>query len=370
MTKEEQINCTVEALILASPEPLSVSKMCDVLENTTPARIRQAVGDLNNVYLGCGSSFRIREVAGGYQVHILPDFEQPIKRLLTKQRSVRLTRAALETLAIIAYKQPVTKTEIDHIRGVASDGVLHNLLERNLIVIAGRAESAGRPLVYRTSNDFLKFFGLNRLSDLPRMEEIEEMIHQAEPPQDQIELPLGEQGQRDADKPQEDRDGQFGESDLEFEDMVAHVEPGFSRDDGGKVLAEDTGSFKKEDESEWSDLPDEDGDLDIDDEDNRDTDDGMADTAEIDLDDEGGFSRLDREAAVEPEPKNAAEDDDLIKPQSLEDIATGLSLSDGDDAELEPVSNKEKAGVGSLSDDTPEPPEAPAESGDNRVSGD
>jgi len=192
------------------------------------------------------------------------------------------------------------------------------------------------------------------------MEEIEEMIHQAEPPQDQIELPLGEQGQRDADKPQDDRDGQFGESDLEFEDMVAHVEPGFSRDDGGKVLAEDTGSFKKEDESEWSDLPDEDGDLDIDDEDNRDTDDGMADTAEIDLDDEGGFSRLDREAAVEPEPKNAAEDDDLIKPQSLEDIAADLSLSDGDDAELEPVSNKEKAGVDSLSDDTPEPPEAPA----------
>jgi len=370
MTKEEQINCTVEALILASPEPLSVSKMCDVLENTTPARIRQAVGDLNNVYLGCGSSFRIREVAGGYQVHILPDFEQPIKRLLTKQRSVRLTRAALETLAIIAYKQPVTKTEIDHIRGVASDGVLHNLLERNLIVIAGRAESAGRPLVYRTSNDFLKFFGLNRLSDLPRMEEIEEMIHQAEPPQDQIELPLGGREQREGDTPPNDQTGQFDESDVEFEDMVAHVEIGFSRKDGDKVLIEDTDSSKKEDESEWNDLPEGDGDLDIDDEGDRDADAGMANTAEIDLDDEGGFSRSDREAAAEPEPKNAIEDDDLIEPQSLEEIAADLSLSDDDDPESTPAIDKEKARVGSLSVDTPEPPETPAESGDDRISDD
>jgi segregation and condensation protein B len=190
MIREENINCTVEALILASPEPVSLKKICEVIEDISSARIRQAVDDLNNVYLGCGSSFRIREVAGGYQVHILPDFEQPIKKLIVKQRSIRLSRAALETLAIIAYKQPVTKIDIEHIRGVATDGVIHKLLQRQLIVISGRAESPGRPLLYKTSNEFLKFFGLNRLSDLPRMDEIEEMIRQAESPKEQTTLAL------------------------------------------------------------------------------------------------------------------------------------------------------------------------------------
>lgn len=190
--KEENINCTIEALILASPEPLSVRKISEVLSDVSPARIREGIKDLNNVYMGCGCSFRIREIAGGYQVHILPDFEQPIKNLLTKQRTVRLTRAALETLAIVAYKQPVTKTDIEHIRGVASDGVIHNLMERKLILIAGRAETPGRPLLYKTSQEFLKFFGLNRLSDLPRMDEIEEMIKQAEPPKEQTVLQFGE----------------------------------------------------------------------------------------------------------------------------------------------------------------------------------
>lgn len=188
MIKDENINCTIEALILASPEPVSARKLCDVVGDITPPRIRQAIADLNNIYMGCGSSFRIREVANGYQFHILPDFERLIKRLLTKERKVRLTRAALEALAIIAYKQPATKTEIEHIRGVASDGVLHNLLNHKLILIAGRAESPGRPLLYKTSSEFLKFFGLNRISDLPRMDEIEEMIKLAEEPKEQTAL--------------------------------------------------------------------------------------------------------------------------------------------------------------------------------------
>jgi segregation and condensation protein B len=225
MIKEENINCTVEALVLASPEPVSLNKLTEVLDGVSPARIRQAVGDLNNLYMGAGISFRIREVAGGYQVHILPDFEQVIKNMLSKQRTVRLTRAALETLAIIAYKQPATKTEIEHIRGVSSDGVLHNLLERKLIVIAGRSEGPGRPLLYKTSSEFLKFFGLNRLTDLPRIEEIEEMIREAEPSRDQTELNLPEdangllKGVLDDDK---EGDQAADESD----DMVAHAEVG------------------------------------------------------------------------------------------------------------------------------------------------
>lgn len=186
---------------MASAEPVPLKRLCEVVDDISPVRVRQAVDDLNNVYLGCGSSFRIREVAGGYQIYILPDFEAAVKKLLTKQRTIRLTRAALEVLAIIAYKQPVTKTDIEHIRGVASDGVLHNLLERKLIVIAGRSDGPGRALLYRTSLEFLKFFGLNRLSDLPRMEEIEEMIRQAESPRDQTELPFANGGNGHHDEP-------------------------------------------------------------------------------------------------------------------------------------------------------------------------
>jgi len=194
MIKEEYINCTLEALILSSPEPVPVKRLCEVMDDISPARVRQAVDDLNNLYMGCGGSFRIRELAGGFQMYVLPDFEQAVKKLLTKQRTIRLSQAALETLAIIAYKQPVTKTDIEHIRGVACDGVLHNLLERRLILMAGRSDGPGRPLLYRTTQEFLKFFGLNRLSDLPRMDEIEEMIRQASPSQSQTVLPLSEPG--------------------------------------------------------------------------------------------------------------------------------------------------------------------------------
>jgi len=204
--KEENINCTVEALILASPEPVSLRRVCDVMEGVTPGRVREAIDDLNNVYMGCGTSFRIREVAGGYQFYILPDFEQAIKSLLTKQRTMRLTQAALETLAIIAYKQPVTKIDIEHIRGVATDGVLHNLLQHKLIAIAGRTDAPGRPLLYKTSDEFLKFFGLNRLSDLPRMEEIEEMIRQAEGPREQTQMQFGEAQGREKEREDEQDD--------------------------------------------------------------------------------------------------------------------------------------------------------------------
>lgn len=189
---DENIKSTIEALILSSPEPVPLSRLCDVIDRVSPQDVREAVEDLNNLYMGCGNSFRIREIAGGYQMYILPDFEYPVKKLLEKQRTIRLTRAALETLAIVAYKQPVTKSEIEHIRGVNSDGVIHNLLQRNLITITGRANAPGRPLLYKTSQEFLKFFGLNRLSDLPRMEEIEEMINQELSPENQTTFQFSE----------------------------------------------------------------------------------------------------------------------------------------------------------------------------------
>lgn len=171
----------VEALILASPEPLPARKIAEQIEEMTAGQIGRAVADLNNRYFQSGASYRIRELAGGYQFYILPEYTGYVEEMFTRRRKMRLTRAALETLAIIAYKQPVTKTDIEHIRGVASDGVLHTLLEKDMVAIRGRAAGVGKPLQYGTTDEFLKFFGLASLDDLPKMKEIEELIRAAEP---------------------------------------------------------------------------------------------------------------------------------------------------------------------------------------------
>lgn len=183
------LTSTIEALILASPDPLPVRKITQVLDDATPSRVSKAVAELNNRYLSAGLSFRLRELAGGYQFYILPEYVGYVEELFSRQRKLRLTRAALETVAIVAYRQPVTKTEIEHVRGVASDGVLHNLLDKQLITIKGRATTVGKPLQYGTTDEFLKFFGLNSLDDLPKMSEIEELISASEP-QSQTELEL------------------------------------------------------------------------------------------------------------------------------------------------------------------------------------
>lgn len=172
----DYVKATVEALVLASPEPISSRKIAQVLDEVTSAQVNQAVSELNEKYAQCGSSFRIRELAGGFQYYILPEYVGYIDELFTRRRKMRMTRAALETAAIVAYRQPVTKPEIEHIRGVASDGVLHNLMEKGMVTIKGRANVVGRPLQYGTTSEFLKFFGLKSLEDLPRMSEIEELI--------------------------------------------------------------------------------------------------------------------------------------------------------------------------------------------------
>jgi segregation and condensation protein B len=175
-----KLTAIVEALILASPEPIAARKIAEANSDLTPSKVTQAVEELNSRYDSTGGSFRIREVAGGYQYFILPDYTRFVEELFTRRRKMRLTRAALETLAIVAYKQPVTKVDIDHIRGVSSDGVLHNLLEKNLVTIKGRSESVGRPMEYGTTDEFLKFFGINQIDDLPEMSEIEELVKAAD----------------------------------------------------------------------------------------------------------------------------------------------------------------------------------------------
>jgi len=180
----------VEALILSSPEPLPPRKIADVIEELTFSEVENAIAELNNKYMQTDSSFRIRKIAGGYQHYIIENYAAYIEELNVRRRSTRLSRAALETMAIIAYRQPVTKTDVEMIRGVSSDSSIHTLLEKKLITLAGRAETVGRPLLYKTTDEFLKFFNLNSHDDLPRMEEIEELISSKEP-DNQESLPLG-----------------------------------------------------------------------------------------------------------------------------------------------------------------------------------
>jgi segregation and condensation protein B len=151
-----------------------------VLDGHERAAIEAAVAQLASDYAAPERGLRLVQVAGGWQLATKPELAEVVRRLFTGKRRVRLTKAALETLAIIAYKQPTTRPEVDAIRGVASGGVLETLLERSLIRIAGRSESVGRPLLYATTPEFLQYLGLYRLADLPSLEELEQMLAERE----------------------------------------------------------------------------------------------------------------------------------------------------------------------------------------------
>jgi len=166
----------IEAVLTASDTPVTAGQLVDLVGGDAGAKqIRQYVDDLNEVYVKTGRAFRITEVAGGFQFSVHHEFAPWIRRLL-QEKPVRLSQAALEVLSIVAFKQPITKAEVEHIRGVASDGVLRHLMEKGLVRIAGRSDGVGRPLLYGTARDFLKFFGLKTLADLPKVREVEDLL--------------------------------------------------------------------------------------------------------------------------------------------------------------------------------------------------
>lgn len=167
----DEINL-IEAVLFSAPHPVPLGDLKRVLKTRHRGGIRSIVDLLNRKYDDHNNSFRIRECGGGFQLYLLEDYSLQVERHFSKQRTRRLTQAGLETLAIIAYKQPVTKGEIEQIRGVASDGVIHTLLERKLIKLAGRADRVGRPLLYATTREFLEYFGVNSLDQLPKLEEM------------------------------------------------------------------------------------------------------------------------------------------------------------------------------------------------------
>lgn len=180
-------NSIIEALIFAADEPLKPAEIVRAIKgidgediNITSDDIQNVVNELNEIYEKNGRSFKIITVAEGYMFATRPENSKYLGYLSSEKSKRRLSQAALETLAIIAYKQPITKPEIEHIRGVNSDYILNTLLEKNLIAIKGRSETVGRPLLYATTDEFLIYFGLNKITDLPKPREIDEIMQDAD----------------------------------------------------------------------------------------------------------------------------------------------------------------------------------------------
>lgn len=188
METENHHPAIIEALLFASDKPLSMERIQAVIKDITPDQIELAINALNEKYQAGEHSFAIKRIARGYQMYSLPEFAPWIKALFTHTRRERLSFPALEVLSIIAYKQPIVKSEIDHFRGVNSEGPLFTLLDRKLITIVGRKPAPGRPLLYGTTPEFLTHFGLNDLDDLPKMEELEAMLKRKEASAFSLEL--------------------------------------------------------------------------------------------------------------------------------------------------------------------------------------
>jgi len=173
--QDSEIRKIIEALLFASPEPLTQSKVNGIFNPDTP-NLKEVVLKLNEQYVHDDHAFEINKVAGGYQLVSRQEYEHFIRKMLSKSGRISLSSAALDSLAIIAYKQPIGRYEVEAIRGVDSSGVLKTLLNRNLIKIKGRDSGPGRPLLYQTTDKFLEHFGLNRLSDMPKLKEITELM--------------------------------------------------------------------------------------------------------------------------------------------------------------------------------------------------
>jgi len=172
----------LEALLFATSEPLSVPRLSAILKEHDSAEIRNALAALREAYDVENRAFSLDEIGGGFRLLTRPEFAEYVRRLQKVSNADRLSPAALETLAIVAYKQPVIKAEIDAIRGVKSEGTIQSLLRRHLVRVVGRAEVLGRPLLYGTTRLFLDQFGLKNLDELPSLEEAIQRMEEAEMP--------------------------------------------------------------------------------------------------------------------------------------------------------------------------------------------
>lgn len=170
----------LEALLFATDSPLPLSRLKRLFPEADAKTIRDAMAELEQEYAAAGHAFTLVEFGGGWQVATRPEFAPLVEKMLKTRKYARLSRAGLEVLAIIAYRQPITRLEIDEIRGVQSSGALATLQERNLATVVGRSETVGHPLLYGTTREFLGHLGLQGLSQLPDLPTVEEVVENRE----------------------------------------------------------------------------------------------------------------------------------------------------------------------------------------------
>ena len=178
--EENNLKSVIEALIFVSGKPIGLEQIKKVTSVTEAASLRKVIDELIQEYEASGRGMRIVEVAGGFQMIAATNYAVFLKKLFKDRSPEKLSKPALESLAIIAYKQPLTRSEIESLRNVNVDGVMKSLLDKNLVRICGRKKIPGRPFVYGTTREFLEHFGLKSLEDLPKIEEFTAMAEQKE----------------------------------------------------------------------------------------------------------------------------------------------------------------------------------------------
>ena len=188
-----EIAATVEAILFASDSTLTASKITQIAELGGQGQIKKAIAELNERYEHNGCAFRIEEIAGGYQMLTLQQYHDVISRLLRVKSDTKLSQAAMETLAIVAYRQPILRADIEAIRGVACGEMLRGLMDKQLVKIVGRATVLGRPMLYGTTKRFLDVFGLASRDDLPRVEELRGGADKQDPPTSPEQTPTDDQ---------------------------------------------------------------------------------------------------------------------------------------------------------------------------------
>lgn len=198
----------LEALLFAADGPLTLEQIALALPDSSLDAVEASLRELQERYEAESRGFCLAQAAGGWQLLTHPDLYPFVERFLEGKRRAKLSRAALETLAVIAYRQPVTRGELEDLRGVDCGGVLHTLIERDLVTIGGRSQAIGRPLLYKTTEKFLEHFGLMSLTDLPRLEEVDVLLS-SEEARAQIESELERRlGPQEAETPGASQEGE------------------------------------------------------------------------------------------------------------------------------------------------------------------
>lgn len=236
----------LEALLFATDQPLTLDRLSGLFPDVERKALREAIDGLREEYERDERAFTIVEFGGGWSISTRPEYAPLVRRLHRGRRKTRLSKAALEVLAIIAYKQPVTRLEIEDIRGVSVSGVLATLLERDLVNIMGRAESLGHPLLYGTTKAFLDYLGLKRLQDLPQLSELEDLLAEKEEIKQLAARYSGELSEEELEAELEARASgeDAGEEAAEDEDEVARDDDG-DGDPEGELLAEPGGALEE-----------------------------------------------------------------------------------------------------------------------------